>query len=163
MSPEITSFSDIDHLPTSEAPEPPRMKMSHDLPPMLDAIRANGMDPVVEKTCFTYGDVIYNPGKLNVPPDMFAHEETHSFQQGGNPAGWWSRYLTDQWFRIDQEVEAFAVQYVWYGQHVSHDRNARARFLFKLSALLAAPTYGSVIGSIAAQRMIQAAAGKVRL
>ena len=139
------------------------MKILIEKPPMLDMILQHGMNPVIDKTCFTYGDVLYNPGNLSVPADMMAHEETHRLQQGENPDGWWSRYLSDQWFRIDQECEAFAVQYVYFGQHVSHDRNVRARFLFRLSLMLASPTYGSVITSTAAQRMIQAVAGKVKL
>lgn len=140
------------------------MKISYEKPPMLDMIIAAGMRPIVEKTCFTYGDTLYNPGKLpNLPPEYMRHEETHSVQQGKSPDGWWQRYLVDPYFRIDQEAEAFAVQYLFYKTYINRDRNAGARALFQLAGLLASPTYGSIIGHQAAQRMIQSYAGKVRV
>lgn len=178
------------------------MKMSYELPPMLDQIRAAGMNPVVEKTCFTYGDTLYNPGRLAVPEHYMRHEECHTVQQAPrnlqahnddcsihstafrgieligcnctaaktnailtNEAAdrWWARYLVDPYFRIDQEAEAFAVQYVFFKNYVNKDRNVAARFLFQLGGLLSSPTYGKIISGTAAQRMIQAAASKVRI
>lgn len=139
------------------------MKISYELPPMLDKIRAAGMNPVVEKTCFTYGDTLYNPGKLTVPEDYMRHEECHTVQQGADPDGWWMRYFKDPYFRIDQEAEAFAVQYLFFRKFVNHDRNIGARFLFRLADLLASPTYGSILRHQAAQRIIMQYAAKIRI
>ena len=142
------------------------MKFSHDKPPMLDLILQRGMEPDLNRTCYTFGDVLYIPEKIQpeqLPPEFIAHEETHTKQQGNDPQKWWNRYLLDQYFRIEQEAEACAVQYLFFKHRVNHDRNAGARFLFQLAGQLAGPTYGRVVNQVAAQRMIQQYAGKLRI
>ena len=70
---------------------------------------------------------------------------------------WWARYFQDQWFRIDQEARAFAHQYDWWCANAKggKDRNWRYRKLLDLGARLAAPTYGSVVDTAAATKLIK--------
>lgn len=133
------------------------MKILEERPPIWDQVISRwNINP--ESTVFTFGDTLYNPGKNPIPEHLMRHEETHSVQQGHTDEGaakWWVRYLDDPHFRIDQEAEAFAVQYLYFCNNVSHDRNQQARFLFEMAARLSSPTYGSVIGSTDATKMIK--------
>ena len=104
---------------------------------------------------YAYGNIIYNPSGKVVPDDVIAHEETHCRQQGADPDFWWSRYIEDKYFRIDQEAEAYAVQYDFVCKNIIKDRNQRNNALLKLAEVLASPTYGSVIGKSAAYQMIK--------
>lgn len=101
-------------------------------------------------------------GKTPGPCDCGA-QARNSKRVAENVKGWWDRYCQDQYFRIDQEAEAFAIQYLYYRKYINHDRNASAKFLYQLAAFLAGPTYGKVIGQVTAQRMIQSLAGKIKI
>jgi hypothetical protein len=58
------------------------MKILNERPPewimkgCLDQFRVN-----VDKTFWTYGDTIYNPGGIDIPDHIIAHEEQHGRQQ----------------------------------------------------------------------------------
>jgi hypothetical protein len=58
------------------------MKILHENPPewimtgCLNQFRVN-----LDHTFWTYGDIIYNPGKGTIPDHIIAHEETHMRQQ----------------------------------------------------------------------------------
>lgn len=103
---------------------------------------------------YTYGDTIYNPSGIEIPLHLMSHEEVHSKQQGSDPDVWWTRYIGDAFFRIEQEVEAYAKQYDFICRKVK-DRNARTRILVQMGDSLSSPTYGSVIGSQDARIMIK--------
>ena len=120
------------------------MKIKNTLPPIYDALVKAGMRPSAD-TIYAYGDTIYVPSGQHIPEDLIVHEETHCKQQAGDPDAWWSRYIDDPYFRIDQEVEAYANQYRYVCRNMIRDRNARARFLTKLSSVLSGPVYGNVI------------------
>lgn len=60
---------------------------------------------------FAYGDTIYQPGGKILTDALRAHEEVHSAQQDGDPAGWWQKYMADPAFRLDQEVPAHRAEY----------------------------------------------------
>ena len=130
------------------------MKIINEYPPIYDAILSAGMHPN-PSTIYAYGDAIYAPHVDPVPPDLIAHESAHCRQQGNDPDGWWSRYLDDPYFRIDQEAEAYAAQYDYVCQHMVKDRNARARFLQRLAGSLSSPIYGSVITQSSALEAIR--------
>ena len=88
------------------------MQIKHELPPIWNKVIEAGMKPQKESTIFTYGNIIYVPNKdLELPDHLIIHEETHCKQQGSTPDAWWERYITDPYFRIDQEIEAYANQY----------------------------------------------------
>ena len=122
-------------------------------PPIYDQIVQAGMNPSLN-AIYTYGDTIYVPSGREVPDDIIAHEETHCDQQGADPDAWWSRYLDDPYFRIQQETEAYAVQYDFICE-TTKDRNWRDKILRRMATVLSGPTYGNVIGSQSAYSMIK--------
>lgn len=63
------------------------------------------------KPLFAWYNQIYNPFKVNVTPDLIIHEQVHFKQQSNNAEAWLDKYLTDENFRLEQEVEAYATQY----------------------------------------------------
>lgn len=69
---------------------------------------------------FCYGDTIYNPFELDIPPDVEFHEQVHSSQQGINPESWYFKYLNDKNFRKEQELEAYARQYNFVKKHTNN-------------------------------------------
>ena len=129
------------------------MKILNEKPPIFEEIHAAGMAPT-DNAIYAYGDTIYNPGGREIPDHTIAHEETHCRQQGDNPDAWWGRYLDDQYFRIDQEAEAYAVQFKFICQKIK-DRNQRDKILHDMARVLSSPTYGSVIGAQAAYSLIK--------
>ncbi len=77
-------------------------------PPNIELIRVALRPP--EQAIFCYGDTIYNPSKRKLTPDIEYHESIHSKQQGDTPDIWYAKYLTDNSFRLDQELEAYSKQ-----------------------------------------------------
>ena len=67
---------------------------------------------------------------------------------------WWSRFIDDQYFRLNQEVEAYAVQYRFMC-NIHKDRNKRSNILMHYAKILASPTYGSVVTTMSARKMIK--------
>jgi len=129
------------------------MKIIHELPPIYDAVVNAGMRPSLT-TIYAYGDAIYVPSGEHIPEDLIVHEETHCKQQSGDPDAWWSRYIDDPYFRIEQEIEAYANQYRYVCRNMIKDRNARVRFLMSMSIALSGPIYGNVIlQSVAFERI----------
>lgn len=120
----------------------------------------------VSTTLFTYGDTLYNPSGLYIPPDYMQHEEHHSGQQGHNDEGagkWWARYFQDPYFRVDQEAEAYGIQYAWWlingPASLRNNREMRYRKLLELAQKLAGPMYGDVINLEGAKKLIKQHAG----
>ena len=93
---------------------------------------------------FTYGDTIYIPyyeGSLSY--DLIVHEETHKRQQGAKPDLWWTMYLKDPKFRLNQEVEAYRNQYRFFAK--GRDRNMAYKFLYIIAHDLSSAMYGNII------------------
>lgn len=134
-----------------------KMRVVHEIPPFYEDVLAAGLNPNLRYVMFAYGDILYVPGGFQPLPEMMAHEMTHGRQQeayeGGKDA-WWGRYLGDQYFRIEQEAEAYANQYKAYCKQFL-DRNVRARYLIAVSRDLSGALYGSVINRATAQKLIQ--------
>lgn len=111
--------------------------------------------PIKKNTVFTYGDALYAPNiNFTLPQDLIVHEETHTRQQGEDPAGWWDRYLVDPAFRLEQEVEAYRNQYRFYCKN-HKGRNERFNFLRIIASDLASPMYGNLIGFLDATNRIK--------
>lgn len=67
---------------------------------------------------FAYYPYIYNPSFANLSPDLLLHENVHlAVQKEIGVTNWWNKYLTDEEFRFDQELIAFAAQYA-YGKKI---------------------------------------------
>lgn len=134
------------------------MKIEINLPPIYDEIINSGLRPN-DRTIYTYGDIIYNPSGEDIPPELIVHEKVHMEQQNKMlPSEWWSRYLDDRYFMIDQEVEAYAKQFR-YVCKLQKDRNTRAKILMIYASILAGPTYGEHISKETAYQMIKKKAG----
>lgn len=130
------------------------MQIKNERPPIYEALYRAGLRPDLENTVFTYGDTIYNPSAREIPNHLIEHEKTHILQQGDDPDGWWNRYIQDPYFRIDQEVEAYANQYKFICHKVK-DRNARHKILLQFANSLSSPRYGGIILSQDAYKMIK--------
>ena len=162
VSPEVQKALDDAAVfaPDTEAISGSFMRMSFAPPPCADEIMKQ-FKINVKSTIFTFGDVIHNPEHLIFDEEYVRHEELHAEQQNHNPedAGkWWARYLQDQYFRVDQEAKAYALQYDWWAAHDvkrGKDRNWRSRKLLQVATSLASPMYGSVVNVDGAMRLIK--------
>lgn len=91
---------------------------------------------------FTYAPDIYCPSGNPLDLALEHHEETHIRQQGNDPAGWWERYLTDNQFRLEQELEAYRAQ--WKTAQI-YNRDSRKSLLNHIAKDLSGPMYGHVV------------------
>lgn len=126
-------------------------------PPIYEAVIAAGLRFNPRSVLFAYDGKIWNPGGQEVPTDVIAHEGVHLAQQKAYPGGcdaWWGRYLTDAYFRIEQEAEAYATQYAFICGYVK-DRNQRSRVLQDLARFLSGPMYGNTVSHSAAVKLIK--------
>lgn len=129
------------------------MKIVVGFPPNIDKIRA--VVTPSERTVFTYGDTLYNPGNHSpIPAELMAHEETHMLQQGDDPEGWWEKYLSDVNFRLEQEIEAYRVQYKKF-RKMTTNKKARSQLADRLAKDLSSPIYGNVIDYYTARQKIK--------
>ncbi len=88
---------------------------------------------------FDYGDTIYCNGRLSI--DLVIHEETHLRQQKEIGLDLWvEKYLNEDQFRLEQEIEAYTNQILSIG-----DRNARFKLKTKVIEILSGPLYGNII------------------
>lgn len=107
--------------------------------------------PTDAQTCFCYGDTLYTRSDEELPADVLAHEAVHARQQE-MPELWWHRYLIDPVFRLDQELEAFAVQYNFVRRHMPR---AAKEALFDFADALSGPLYQLDIGHMQAELLIR--------
>lgn len=106
------------------------------------------------KPCWTFGDTIYNPHKGALDRALLVHEVTHMKQQQDTPVAWWHKYLQDEHFRYEQELEAYKNQYIVYTQEIK-DKNALFRALYSLATDLSGPMYGNVVSKQRALSLIK--------
>jgi len=124
-------------------------------PPVWEMVRAK-FKIQDDKTVFTYGDKLYNPADVPIDEFLYAHEQTHQKQHAayeGGPAAWWARYLEDREFRVEQEMEAYRVQYKAFAKQCK-DRERCFRFRMQLANDLASPMYGAGIFPVYAAALI---------
>lgn len=121
------------------------MKVEIAYPPNLDRIIAafpKATDPGV---IFAYGDTIYNPSGIEIPPALLAHEETHGRRQQSlksceRVTEWWDKYIADPEFRYTEEMWAHAAEFLVLKKIVT-DRNDRAKLVMHTAQRLIAPLY----------------------
>lgn len=105
--------------------------------------------PVTPKTIFAYDGEIYCD--YNLTDDLMVHEKTHIKQQ--NKIGlekWVDRYLTDNRFRLDMELEAYQKQL-----DSIKDRNHRFRIKQEALKTLSSELYGYIITYQDAQKLLR--------
>ena len=106
------------------------MKTSSEKPPMWDECCTKFGAENLENAIFTYGDTVYNV-KEPLSKQMEAHEAIHMKQQGDEPEKWWTKYLVNETFRINQEAEAYGAQYAYVCKMTTNSRD-RARILMTM-------------------------------
>jgi len=128
------------------------MEIVHAYPPNIDDIRA--VFELNDRVIFTYGQTLYVPSGATIDEPLMRHEETHAKQQGDDPAGWWSKYLTDANFRVGQELQAYRRQYKAYKRMVGSPM-LRRQYLTELALVLSGKIYGEAISTRTAYKKIR--------
>lgn len=103
-----------------------------------------------KRVIFAYGDAIYNPSRMEVPPALVEHEKVHLRRQAGNPKEWWDRYIADSAFRLAEEIPAYRVEFLETCRNLDDER-ALVAVASKLSSRL----YGSMVDFETAKRLIR--------
>ena len=86
------------------------MEIKKEYPPNFNLIKT--VFPYENGRIYCYGETIYNPSGKTIPEDIIFHESIHAKRQE-NPEEWWNRYLTDKQFREEEELIAYANQYLF--------------------------------------------------
>lgn len=102
---------------------------------------------------FCFGDVIHNPSRINVPPQLLVHEAVHSRRQGSGPEFWWRRYIDDLQFRLDEEIAAHQAEYACLVERGM----PQAQACDMVASRLASPLYGGMIDYARARTIIASA------
>lgn len=108
-----------------------------------------------ERTAVAYGNTAYSKNPL--ADDVKAHELVHLRQQNFNEIDadiWWDKYINDEQFRLEQEVEAYQIQYKYLQARIK-DRNELFRRLDKMARDLSGTMYGSLISYNVAIQLIK--------
>lgn len=127
------------------------LKIVKSFPPNIDQIKS--VFTIPHSVVFTYGDILYNPTGSFINSALMIHEETHQKQQDSHPDIWWSRYLIDPDFRLDQEVEAYRNQYQYMQKNIKDPFKLEQQLTF-LANDLSSPMYGSIIPFYRAKELI---------
>ena len=101
---------------------------------------------------FTYGDTVYAPSGVELPPEIMAHEAMHC-QRQHDPEAWWAQYLADPQFRMVEELYAHAVEYEFLASQ--GNRHQRRGALVLVAKKLSAPLYGRLLTPAQAQKLIR--------
>lgn len=132
------------------------MKIVHEFPPNISDIeRFFGSivrtDPYI---IFTYGSILYNPHKITVEDHMLVHEQVHEIQQKEiGVIEWWNKYLSDVQFRLNQELEAYSVQYKYFRS--KYKTKISDLLLDNISKNLSSSMYGNMLSFHKARTMIR--------
>lgn len=129
------------------------MLVLRERPPLWDEIDRKfsvANKPIV----FSWGETLYNPEGGYIHPWLMAHETFHGSRQGKDPESWWRRYLTDDKFRLNEELPAHRIEYTSFCRHML-DRNLRSRFLTETAMRLSSDLYGRIISYPKALRALQ--------
>ena len=123
-------------------------------PPNINKILAR-FNLAGKTVVFSYGGKLYNPMRGVVEPHLMVHEEVHARQQKefGGAEEWWNKYLSSDSFRLNQELEAYQVQYRYVSETCG--RQIRRKFLRKIAKDLSGVMYGNIIDFDTAHYVIQ--------
>jgi len=101
---------------------------------------------------FTYGDTIHC--KFRVGPQKIAHEKVHIKQQFAyGVEAWWDRYLADEQFRLEQELEAYKAEISWVYTKCRYI-GLRARIFDAIVADLSSFMYGKIVTPEEARKLL---------
>lgn len=132
------------------------MKIIIDNPPNMDELDAQFQvrgRPII----YAWGDVIYNPLNVVVPPQLRTHEAVHCRRQRaleGGPEEWWRRYLDDPEFRLAEELVAHQAEYLTFVGLKGANRKRRRAYLNVVAERLAGEMYGRLVTRKQAMKLI---------
>jgi hypothetical protein len=124
-----------------------------EFPPNYDAIVEAIPAVAFARPLFAWGDDIYNPYRARIDKHLRRHEEEHARQQDGNPEKWWATYLADPKFRLEQEIEAYRVQFASY-KRAEVSRERAHQYAWQIARQLSSPIYGGLIDHPSAYRAV---------
>lgn len=120
---------------------------------ILDAVKEKFSAKWEDGVIFTYGMIISNIEGI-ISEDTFKHECTHVAQQNAYGAdAWWKRYLEDDTFRFEQELEAYRNQFDFAKLNCSSGQ--LLDILKHCAYTLSGPLYGNVVDYDKAVQLIQ--------
>jgi len=106
-----------------------------------------------EGIVFTYGDTVYSPSTTDLVDHLHQHESVHVNQQKQMGRDeWWAKYLVDADFRLQQEVQAYRVQYNLVAKRRNW-RNTEA-LLSSIARDLSGEMYGNMLTYEEARKLI---------
>ncbi len=133
------------------------MREVFERPPMFDEINAKfriAGKPII----FSWGDLIYNPMRVYLPPHLVVHEEMHGWRQKEwGVEQWWRDYIDSERFRLEEEILAHQAEYRSLLRGAGNRRDRRG-CLRQTAKRLAAPLYGKMISQARAQKLLLEAA-----
>lgn len=129
------------------------MKIVVDYPPNLETID-RAFDIRGKPILFAFGDTIYNPTNAGVSRQLLVHESVHGVRQGGDPLGWWERYIEEPSFRLAEEIPAHRAEYQAYCQ-LGNNRKNRRMYFNVVASRLSSPLYGKLISFQGAAAMLK--------
>jgi hypothetical protein len=131
------------------------MKIIEEYPPNIKQIEsALGKVVMNGGIVFTWGEILYNPSKLKIQDHLLMHEQVHQLQQEKMGIdNWWATYLYDPKFRLEQEIEAYAVQYKFVKSR--YTVKSYEMFLDLIGNDLSSSMYGNIIGKHQAMTRIR--------
>lgn len=129
-------------------------RIVYDRPPVYGrAVMAFGR--VAESAIYSYGDVIYNPARIEITPSLRAHEAVHGQRQiDRGVEAWWDLYFEDPQFRFLEELVAHREEWAYIRDRVG--RNERRHHLKEIAKRLSGPLYGRMVKLDKAKRLIAA-------
>lgn len=121
------------------------MEIKFEYPPNIKEIEAK-FGELPDGVVFTYGNILYNPGRHYIDLHLMVHEETHAKKQKeSGPEKWWEKYLEDPEFRFQEELEAYSRQYKIINEGYNVPRKEKDRLLDKLARDLSSEIYGNIV------------------
>lgn len=144
------------------------MRIVQAYPPMIEEIDA-AFNVRGKAILFAWGETIFNPAGVDVPPELVAHEKVHGRRQlgaaiHGTARGedavrqWWHRYIADPTFRLAEEIPAHVAEFgVLCANNRGRwrsERNMRRTLAAHVARKLSSPLYGRLIGLNEAKQLL---------
>lgn len=119
---------------------------------------------------FCFGDTIYNPSNVYIPPELIEHEAVHSARQladywkakdgrewvgsAWTPDTWWKRYIEEPEFRFSEELFAHRAEMRAFVDEHGKKKIQCKRYLDLVAGRLSGPLYGSMTSIANAKKLI---------
>jgi len=129
------------------------MKTNHEVPLVFHKLK--------EKFGVEWGSIIiaHYPDiycAVDIPEQKYVHEKVHLDRQKLMGVGeWWGRYLSDDAFRLNEEVLAYRAEVEWIKKNVA-TRNERRYLLNKIYTDLSSYVYGHIVSEDEAKKLLTA-------